>query len=127
MQTVRLPERRVASELPFPHSWRNIPNETTRPSAAASLASAVRSAELLLRAIAKRPYRAELELCAPMGDAPASVPSGVGTLYAYVAPATRFRQPDHGAAECALLDQDSERGSDFSATVETPHGARRPR
>jgi len=27
-----------------------------------------------------RPYRAELELCAPMGDAPASMPGGVGAL-----------------------------------------------
>src|SRR5205814_962557 len=29
-----------------------------------------RSAELQLRVIAMRPWRAELELCAPMGDAP---------------------------------------------------------
>ena len=30
-----------------------------------------------------RPYRAELELCAPMGDAPASMPGGVGSLNRY--------------------------------------------
>src|SRR5881398_602960 len=30
-----------------------------------------------------RPYRADLELCAPMGDAPASMPGGVGTLTTY--------------------------------------------
>src|SRR5437764_1308663 len=39
-----------------------------------------------------RPYRAELELCAPMGDAPASMPGGILPVSAGWKPALHDRQ-----------------------------------
>jgi len=46
-----------------------------------------------------RPYRAELELCAPMGDAPASAPGGVGTLNTYSPQAGGKSQRDEASSD----------------------------